>query len=79
MKSFKEQTMRFWTVFSKEEAHLRELCDQLPKERTKLRRTMKQILDICMSECAFTIDKNSSQRYVLTLSPKRDQDRKSVV
>lgn len=72
MKSFKEQTMRFWTVFSKEEAHLRELCDQLPKNRSKLRRTMKQILDICMSECAFTIDKNSSQRYVLTLSPKRD-------
>lgn len=72
MKSFKDQVMRFWNVFSKEEAQLRELCDQLPNSHSQLQHTMKQMLDICMSECAFIIEKNSSKRYVLTLSPQRD-------
>lgn len=72
MKSFKEQVSRFWDVFSKQEIYLRELCDQLPESRSQLQHTMKQTLDICMSECAFTIEKNKSSRYVLTLSPQRD-------
>lgn len=72
MKSFKDQVMRFWNVFVKEEQQLRDLCDQLPNTQAQLQHTMKQTLDICLSECAFTITKNSLKRYVLTLSPNRD-------
>lgn len=72
MKSFRDQVMLFWEVFAKKEQHLRELCDELPETRTQLNHTMKQTLDICLSECAFSITKNTAQRYVLTLSPNRD-------
>lgn len=72
MKSFKDQVMRFWDAFEQEEQKLRELCDELPHSKAELQHKMKQTLDICLSECAFTIARNSNERYSLTLSPKRD-------
>jgi len=72
VKSFRDQVIRFWDVFTKEELHLRAMLDDEANTHDQLQHKTKQILDICMSECDFTIEKNDEGRYVLTLSPQRD-------
>lgn len=73
MKSFRVQTATFWKVFFQEEKSLRQLLDQGEDHRALIEHKMKQVLDICMSDCAFAISKKSNGRYELVLSPQKDK------
>lgn len=72
MKSFRIQTATFWKVFFQEEKSLRQLLDQ-DDHHALIKRRMKQLLDICMSDCAFSISKKANGRYELVLSPQKDK------
>lgn len=73
MKSFRVQTATFWKVFFQEEKDLRRLLDHEQDQSDLIQHKMKQLLDICMSECAFTITKKANGRYELVLSPQKDK------
>ena len=73
MKSFRIQAGTFWKVFFQEEKNLRQLLDHENDHRTLIEYKMKQVLDICLSDCAFTIAKKPNGRYELVLSPQKDK------
>lgn len=72
MKSFRIQTDTFWKVFFQEEKDLRQLLDHEQDHEELIQRKMKRLLDIAMSDCAFTVTKHN-ERYELILSPQRDK------
>jgi len=72
VKSFRQQVALFWEAFFQEEKALRHLLDETGND-AKIKQRVRNLLNICLSDCAFACKKNKQGRYELILSPKGDR------